>query len=178
ARQREDQRRSRPERHLVRGAIRHMAEASARTEGGMRRIVLSACAAVAAFGMTDAGAQEAVRGEKTAPHLEEGKQAYKVWCAPCHAPNPRLAGTLALQTKYEGRIPAALEDRTDLTPALVEYFVRNGVAWMAPFRPTELTDAQVAAIGAYLSAPLAERGPYAPLLADEMMALREKEKSR
>lgn len=144
----------------------------------MRRIALSIGAVLAVLAAADAGAQEAARGEKTAPHLEEGKEAFKVWCSPCHAPNPRLAGTLALQTKYEGRIPAALEDRTDLTPALVEYFVRNGVAWMAPFRPTELTDAQVAAIGAYLSAPLAERGPYAPLLADEMMALREKEKSR
>ncbi len=143
----------------------------------MRRRLLSACAALAVFGFAAAGVADSERGE-TAPHLEEGKAAYAVWCAPCHAPNPRLAGTLALQTKYEGRIPAALEDRTDLTPQLVEYFVRNGVAWMAPFRPTELTDAEVAAIGAYLSAPLDERGAYAQLLAEEMMALREKEKNR
>lgn len=143
----------------------------------MRCLLLSMCAALAALGFAAADAQDAERGE-TAPHVREGKAAYAVWCAPCHAPDPRLAGTLALRTKYEGRIPAALEDRTDLTPELVEYFVRNGVAWMAPFRPTELTDAEVAAIGAYLSAPLEQRGPYAPLLANEMMALREKEQRR
>lgn len=118
--------------------------------------------------------QTAERGD-TAAHLLEGKAAYAVWCSPCHAPNPRLAGTLALQTKYEGRVPAALEDRIDLTPEVVKHFIRNGVAWMAPFRPTELRDAQVAAIGAYLSAPIEQRGPYAPLLADEMMELREGE---
>ena len=63
-----------------------------------------------------------------APELAEGKVVYDKWCTPCHGDAPRLAGTLALQTKYEGKIPAALELRTDLTPETVSYFVRNGVA--------------------------------------------------
>lgn len=101
----------------------------------------------------------------TAPQLAEGKVVYDKWCTPCHGEAPRLAGTLALQTKYEGKIPAALELRTDLTPETVSYFVRNGVAWMAPFRKTEISDAELAAIGAYLSAPLEERGLSAAALA-------------
>jgi mono/diheme cytochrome c family protein len=98
------------------------------------------------------------------PQLAEGKVVYDKWCTPCHGEAPRLAGTLALQTKYEGKIPAVLEWRTDMTPETVSYFVRNGVAWMAPFRKTEISDAELAAIGAYLSAPLEERGLSAEAL--------------
>lgn len=112
------------------------------------------------------------RGATTAPALQHGKQVFAKWCAPCHGPAPRLAGTLALQTKYKGETPPALEDRTDLTPEVVAYFVRTGVAWMAPFRKTEISDTDLAAIGAYLSAPIKQRGPYAPQLAAEMAARR------
>ncbi len=85
------------------------------------------------------------------PNPDNGHAIFTKWCAPCHAPNPRLAGTLALQTKYEGKLPAALEQRTDLTRETVRYFVRNGVAWMAPFRKTEISDAELADVGAYLA---------------------------
>jgi len=111
---------------------------------------------------------------QTAPELVAGKQLFAHWCAPCHANEPRLAGTLALQTKYKGQVPAALELRSDLTPELVGFFVRNGVAWMPPFRKTEISDAELAQIGAYLSAPLERRGPPAELLAEEMMQGQEK----
>lgn len=105
----------------------------------------------------------------TAPALAAGKESYAIWCTPCHGAEPGLAGTLALRTKYGDAMPAVLEDRTDLTPETVAYFARNGVAWMAPFRKTEISDAELAAIGAYLSAPLAQRGAHAEQLADEMM---------
>jgi len=110
------------------------------------------------------------RSGETAEPLLEGKAVFTEWCAPCHAANPRLAGTLALRTRYGDSKPAVLEDRTDLTPAVTEYFVRNGIAWMPPFRPTEITDAQLAALSAYLAAPLEQRGAHAILLAEEMMA--------
>jgi mono/diheme cytochrome c family protein len=93
----------------------------------------------------------------TAAQIANGKQVYEKWCAPCHAANPRFAGTMALQHKYQGKIPAVLEERTDLTPEIVASFVRNGVAWMAPFRKTEVSDAELADIGAYLSKP-AQKG--------------------
>ena len=135
------------------------------------RIVLAAVAVAAlAFGV--AQAQDSARTGPTAPELAEGKAVFAKWCAPCHAPDSGLAGTFALQHKYEGTVPAALENRTDLQPALVAYFVRNGVAWMPPFRPTEISDAQLAALSAYLTAPLDQRGAPAELLAEEMVQLR------
>src|SRR6202034_1708258 len=82
---------------------------------------------------------------------ETGKIDFLNACAVCHAAEPDRPGTMSLQFKYAGRLPAALEQRTDLTPALVTYYVRHGIAMMPSFRKTELSDAQVAAIAAYLT---------------------------
>ena len=68
-----------------------------------------------------------------------GRQVFESNCASCHGPG------IGNRT-----IPALLEERTDLTPETVAYFVRNGVSVMAPFRKTEINDAQLAALGAYL----------------------------
>ena len=46
--------------------------------------------------------------------------------------------------------PAVLEQRTDLTPKMIETAVRNGVYFMPRFRKTEISDADLAAIIAYL----------------------------
>lgn len=133
-----------------------------------RRLSIPAVAlAVFASGVAVAQGGSPRTGE-SAPELAQGKHAFAYWCAPCHAADPRLAGTLALQHKYGGEMPAALEDRTDLSPEAVAYFVRNGVAWMAPFRKTEISDAELTAIGAYLSAPLPRRGAHTENLAEEM----------
>ena len=83
--------------------------------------------------------------------LHRGMEVFQKWCAPCHAPGPKHPGTQALAALYKGKKPAALEKRTDLTPQLVSYFVRNGVSVMTPFRKTEIGDADLAALGAYLS---------------------------
>jgi mono/diheme cytochrome c family protein len=142
----------------------------------MRRGIAVAAMALAAGGavLGTARAQEGTpaRTGPTAPTLAEGKAVYAHWCAPCHAPDPSLAGTMSLQAKYEGRVPAALEDRTDLAAPAISYFVRNGIAWMPPFRPTEISDAELEQLTDYLTAPLADRGAHAPLLAQEMAALR------
>jgi mono/diheme cytochrome c family protein len=82
---------------------------------------------------------------------ETGKIDFLNACAVCHAAEPDRPGTMSLQFKYAGRLPAALEQRTDLTPALVTYYVRHGIAMMPSFRKTELSDAQVSAIAAYLT---------------------------
>lgn len=134
-------------------------------------LVGAALAGAAALAATAVAADP--RGAATAPEFGHGKQVFAHWCAPCHGPAPRLAGTLALQTKYNGDVPPALEDRTDLTPEVVAYFVRTGVAWMPPFRKTEISDADLAAIGAYLSAPMKDRGPHAAQLYAEMTARKE-----
>jgi mono/diheme cytochrome c family protein len=83
--------------------------------------------------------------------VQRGKQVFDNWCAPCHAPGPRHPGTQALDVLYKGAKPGALEQRTDLVPALTETFVRTGVSVMPPFRKTEIGDADLAALAAYLA---------------------------
>lgn len=83
---------------------------------------------------------------------EHGKVVYDNWCRPCHDVEPRKhPGTAALQVLYKGEKPAALEQRLDLTPELVAFYVRNGVSIMPFFRKTEISDKDLADLGAYLS---------------------------
>jgi mono/diheme cytochrome c family protein len=44
-----------------------------------------------------------------------------------------------------------LLERTDLAPEVVARFVRTGVLSMPPFRKTEVTDAELAAVAAYVA---------------------------
>jgi len=84
-------------------------------------------------------------------NVQTGKDVFQYWCLPCHGDGPLKPGTMALQAKYKGSPPAKLEDRTDLTPELTKFFVRNGVNVMPPFRKTEISDADLQALGAYLA---------------------------
>lgn len=94
--------------------------------------------------------------------LASGRQVFDKWCAACHGRTGRMAGTIALEAKYEGKVPAALEDRSDLDPEIVRYFVRNGVSLMAPFRKTEISDTQLEALTTYLAAKPAQRKALTP----------------
>lgn len=91
------------------------------------------------------------------PEVVHGKKVYGAWCAACHGAGPGrdargLPGTEALDALHEGKVPAILDERTDLTPEVVSYFVRNGNTSMMPFfRKTEISDADLADLGAYLS---------------------------
>ncbi|HEU4623796.1 MAG TPA: cytochrome c [Steroidobacteraceae bacterium] len=80
-----------------------------------------------------------------------GQAVYERWCAPCHAPGPGHPGTQSLQIKYGGRTPAVLLERTDLSQQVVATFVRQGILSMAPFRKTEISDAELAALTAYVA---------------------------
>ena len=122
----------------------------------MSRIALAAVMLVAMTGSAAIAATKPTAKPASA-NVENGKAVFERWCSACHAPKPSLAGTLALQTKYKGEVPAALEQRTDLTPDVVAFFVRNGVAWMAPFRKTEISDIELADLGAYLAKGPAKR---------------------
>jgi mono/diheme cytochrome c family protein len=84
--------------------------------------------------------------------IERGAAVFNNWCSACHSRGPQNApGTTSLQVKYQGSVPAALEDRRDLTADVVKVFVRNGVAMMAPFRKVEVSDADLDALAAYLT---------------------------
>jgi mono/diheme cytochrome c family protein len=95
--------------------------------------------------------------------LATGKGVFQHYCAPCHGAGrgddgaPMLPGTQALQLKYRGQKPGLLEERSDLPASLIKTIVRNGIASMPPFRKTEVTDADLEAIAAYL-ADTAKRG--------------------
>jgi mono/diheme cytochrome c family protein len=83
---------------------------------------------------------------------ERGAAVFNNWCAACHSRDGRNApGTASLQFKYQGKTPAALEDRRDLTPQAVKFFVRQGVATMPFSRKTEVSDADLEALAAYLT---------------------------
>jgi mono/diheme cytochrome c family protein len=81
----------------------------------------------------------------------EGKAVFDKWCAPCHGDGPGKPGTNALQALYKGAKPALLEKRTDLPPELTKQFVRTGVSVMPFFRKTEISDAELDALAAYLA---------------------------
>lgn len=81
-----------------------------------------------------------------------GEQVFGYWCAPCHSAGPGMPGTQALQAKYGGKLPALLLQRSDLTPQIVAYFVRNGISVMPPFRKTEIGDGDLRALAVYIVA--------------------------
>jgi mono/diheme cytochrome c family protein len=85
--------------------------------------------------------------------IQRGDDMYQYWCATCHGAGPGHPGTAALAAKYNGERPALLEERTDLTPQAVRFFVRTGISIMPFFRKTEVSDADLDAIAEYLTRP-------------------------
>lgn len=87
------------------------------------------------------------------PQIERGREVYQHWCSACHAAGDHgFPGTLALAAKYQGTsTPAALEQRRDLSLPVLRHFVRNGVSIMPFFRKTEISDADIEAMAAYLA---------------------------
>ncbi len=110
--------------------------------GSVAAVVLAAafCAGVSAGAQEEAGADE----------LDRGAEVYAYWCATCHSAGPNMPGTQALAAKYDDGRSAVLTERVDLTPDEIAFFVRNGVSVMPPFRKTEVTDADLAALSAYI----------------------------
>ena len=90
-----------------------------------------------------------------AAQIERGGKVYRNWCAECH--NERGFVTFTFQQRYQGAIPAVLDQRRDLTREVVGYFVRNGVSYMPFFRKTEITDAQLDDLSAYLTSDPEQR---------------------
>ena len=103
-------------------------------------------ALIGAFGVLSMNAAAADVGQ-----VEDGKQIYQYWCWNCHGEGVGKPGTQALAAKYKGSKPAILDQRTDLTPAVTKIFVRKGVSIMPFFRKTEISDAQLDALAAYLA---------------------------
>jgi mono/diheme cytochrome c family protein len=97
-----------------------------------------------------------------------GKQVYDYWCLPCHGPGlglpgfNELPGTQQLRIKYrDTQISPLLTERTDLVPVFVKTIVRQGVSFMPQFRKTEISDADLDALAAYLAHGNAASAPPA-----------------
>jgi mono/diheme cytochrome c family protein len=122
----------------------------------MRR-VRSAIGGIALSSALWWGASHAQPPARTA-QIEHGRQVYEYWCATCHGTGlglpgfGGLPGTQQLQIKYRGTdISPVLEERTDLVPDFVKVIVRQGVSFMPQFRKTEISDADLEALAAYLT---------------------------
>lgn len=95
-----------------------------------------------------------------APSAENGKAIFNKWCLACHGAKVDmgagtraglLPGTGALAVKYKGKLPALLEERTDLSAELIRVVVRQGINGMPLTRKTEVSDAELADLVAYLT---------------------------
>ena len=111
-----------------------------------------------------------------AADAQNGKRVFDVYCKGCHRPLPKGEhvtygrhgtdveppnGTFTLQQRYKGRVPAALEERTDLTPGFIKTVVRHGMdtkkeptslgTKMPGIRKTEVSDEELDDIVAYLT---------------------------
>jgi mono/diheme cytochrome c family protein len=92
---------------------------------------------------TLAGAAEDLSTEQ-----QQGKALFEATCNHCH--NARGFGTERLRARLpEDR--AVLVERTDLDPAYIRTIVRNGLASMPAYTPTDLDESQIRAIAAYLT---------------------------
>lgn len=89
--------------------------------------------------------------ESRAELIARGEAVYEYWCNACHGPEMLKPGTAALAIKYQGALPAALTERTDMVPEFVEQMVRQGISMMPFFRPTEVSDADLDALAAFLT---------------------------
>ena len=111
-------------------------------------VVLALCAGAGAT-------QPPLPGDAQVMH---GKQVYDYWCLPCHGTGVglpgfgELPGTQQLRIKYrDSAISPLLTERTDLVPEFVKVIVRQGVSFMPQFRKTEISDADLDALAAYLA---------------------------
>ena len=119
----------------------------------MKRVFVAAFGTVLAL-LASEGSSQAPAADAHA----HGKQVYDYWCLPCHGPGlglpgfGELPGTQQLRIKYRDTgISPLLEERTDLVPDFVKVIVRQGVSFMPQFRKTEISDADLDALAAYLA---------------------------
>jgi len=121
----------------------------------MKRIITTALAAAViagpAFAEGDRVGVEPFLGTLgDSQSLTEGKDIYTYWCAACHAMGK--PGSVAVMMLREEQMPKDLADSDYLDADYVSYLVRNGQSAMPHFRKTQISDAQLDALAAYLAA--------------------------
>ncbi|HWJ69598.1 MAG TPA: cytochrome c [Sphingobium sp.] len=112
-----------------------------------RRLALLAALAGLSLSACSKEGRETSNGASV-PREMSGKQLYDHWCADCHNPGPGHPGTLRLAGDMGEENSVLLQKQMD--PEVVKYAVRNGFQMMPPFRPTEITDEELARLTDYL----------------------------
>ena len=97
---------------------------------------------------TGAGAALAAEVASLSAQEQQGKLLYGRTCIYCHGSGLWATNRIA---KRLDKDHALLENRTDLSADGIRAVVRSGVGSMPPLRKTELSDADVDAIAAYLT---------------------------
>ena len=112
-----------------------------------------ACGLLMLIGLGLAASASAQTSTADATAIARGRAVYQTWCATCHSAGDGMPGTAALRAKYKGQpaVSAVLTERTNLTPASIKFFVRNGVTVMPFFRKTEISDADLDAMTLFLT---------------------------
>ena len=83
----------------------------------------------------------------TRAYADEGRQWYEKTCNYCHGPGGFAAKKLA---KRLGESRALLASRTDLNADYIRYVVRHGIGSMPWYSRTDLSDAQLELVVAWL----------------------------
>lgn len=91
---------------------------------------------------------DVANADEPTPQQQQGKRLYNHICVYCHSAG--VWGTNRLSKRMD-KEHAVLENRTDLSADAIQTIVRTGVGSMPPLRKSELSDADVSAIAAYLT---------------------------
>lgn len=83
--------------------------------------------------------------------VARGRDVYLARCEYCHGEGLQKGGTMALQGRYQGAVPAILDQRTNLTAEYIRAVVRTNTNGMAPVRITEVSEQDLEAVIAYLT---------------------------
>ena len=78
-----------------------------------------------------------------------GKEVFDHYCTYCHGSSDG-PGTMQLG-RTRGKEQALLTQRTNLSADYIEYVVRHGLRSMPPFVPSDLTEAKLKALVAFLA---------------------------
>ena len=80
----------------------------------------------------------------------DGQALFDLYCIACHGAGPEHPGTMRLQERLS-EDQAPLLNRDNLQPEYVKLVVREGFKLMPPFRPSEITDAQLDLLTGYIA---------------------------
>ena len=80
----------------------------------------------------------------------DGEAIFGEYCRGCHDAGEGHPGTMRLAVRL-GSENSVLRQRSDLPPEYVKIIIRNGFEMMPAFRPTEIPDAELDALAAYVS---------------------------